>query len=140
MCLDCWRFMTLSSPAVTDVAVLNTQHNVGAGAAAGALLQQAAALQRRRHACHHPFPDTPCLAVVVDVPLTPVVRPMPYHLLWPCVVVENIFAIEGVDRNVVLHSAIAKNVVPIVKQNLILQVDYWQIVPVGAVNNAVEIF
>lgn len=42
--------LDLSLPVVMDVAVLDTQHNVGAEAAAGALLQQAAALQRRRHA------------------------------------------------------------------------------------------
>lgn len=50
-CTDKFKLrLDLSLPAVTDVAVLDTQHDVGAGAAAGALLQQAAALQRRRHA------------------------------------------------------------------------------------------
>ncbi len=34
------------SPGVADVAVLDAQHDVGAGAAAGALLKQTAALQR----------------------------------------------------------------------------------------------
>lgn len=42
LCLVCMHL----SPGVADVAVLNAEHHVGAGAAAGGLLEQAAALQR----------------------------------------------------------------------------------------------
>ncbi len=38
----------------------------------------------------------------------------------PCAVTENIFAIEGVDRHAVLHSAVIKDGVPAVEQHLIL--------------------
>lgn len=54
---------------MADVAVLDAQNNVGAGAAAGALLEQAAALQRRRHAGHRLHTHTPRLTEAVDVPL-----------------------------------------------------------------------
>lgn len=63
---------------------------------------------------------------------------MPHHLLWPCVVIENVFAIEGVERHV-LHFAAIEDGVPAVKQNLILQVDYWQMVSVSLADDAVEI-
>lgn len=64
---------------------------------------------------------------------------MPHHLLWPCAVTENVFAIKGVDRHVVLYSAVIEDGAPAVKQNLVLQVDYWQAVFVGLADDAVEI-
>lgn len=69
------------SLGVADVAVLDAQHHVGAGAAAGALLEQAAALQRRRHAGQRLV--APRLAEAVDVLLPCAGRPVPNHLLWP---------------------------------------------------------
>lgn len=39
----------------------------------------------------------------------------------PCAVTENILATEGVDRHVILHSAIGEDGVPIVEQHLILR-------------------
>lgn len=38
----------------------------------------------------------------------------------PCAVVEDVFAIEGVHRHVVLHPALIKHGVPAVIQNLVL--------------------
>lgn len=133
------------SPGVASVAVLDAQHHVGAGAAAGGLLEQAAALQRRRHAGQRRVAHAPRLAEAVHVPLPAAGRPVPHHLLWPggktlrslfntgfivcytcsghyspCAVTENVFAIEGVDRQVVLYSAVVKDGVPAVKQNLVL--------------------
>lgn len=70
------------SPGVAG-AVLDAQHDVGAGAAAGALLQQTATLQRRRHAGQRLFAHAPRLAEAVDVPLASASRPVPDHLLWP---------------------------------------------------------
>lgn len=64
---------------------------------------------------------------------------MPHQLLWPCAVTENVFAIEGVDRHVVLYSAATEDGVPAVKENLVLQVDYWQAVPISLADDAVEI-
>lgn len=57
------------SLGVADVAVLDAQHYVGAGAAAGALLEQTAALQRRRHAGQRLVAHTPRLTEAVDMPL-----------------------------------------------------------------------
>lgn len=57
------------SLGVADVAVLDAQHSVAAGAAAGGLLEQAAALQRRRHAGQRPVAHAPRLAEAVHVPL-----------------------------------------------------------------------
>lgn len=57
------------SPGVADVAVLDTQNNVGAGTAAGALLEQTAALQRGRHAGQRLVAYAPRLAEAVDVTL-----------------------------------------------------------------------
>lgn len=65
----CASMRVCLSLGVADVAVLDAQHHVGAGAAAGALLEQAAALQRRRHARHRPVAHAPRLAEAVDVPL-----------------------------------------------------------------------
>ena len=41
-------------------------------------------------------------------------------LASPCVVIENVFAIEGVERHV-LHFAAVEDGIPAVKQNLILR-------------------
>lgn len=71
------------SLGVVDVAVLDAEHDVGAGAAAGGLLIQGAALQRRGHPRHRPVADSPRLAVAVKVPLTPAGGPVPHHLLRP---------------------------------------------------------
>lgn len=38
----------------------------------------------------------------------------------PCAVIEDVFAIKGVDRHVVLHSAVIEDGVPAVEQNLVL--------------------
>lgn len=51
-------------------AVLDAQHDVQAGAAAGALLQQTATLQRRHHAGQCPVAHTPRLTEAVDLLLT----------------------------------------------------------------------
>lgn len=71
------------SPGLLHVAVLHTQHDVGAGAAAGGLLEQTAALQRGRHAAQRAVAHAPCLTVAVDVPLTGAAGAVPHHLLWP---------------------------------------------------------
>ncbi len=57
------------SLGVADVTVLDAEHNVGAGAAAGALLEQTAALQRRRHAGDRLVAHTPRLTEAVNLPL-----------------------------------------------------------------------
>lgn len=90
------------SLGVADVAVLDAQHNVGAGAAAGALLQQVAALQGRRHAAQRPVADAPRLAEVVDVALTLVGRPVPHHLLWPGMKHKNVLGLYILVSDLVL--------------------------------------
>lgn len=64
-------------------AVLYAQHGVGAGAAAGGLLEQAAALQRRRHATERLVAHAPRLAEAVHLLLPRAGRPVPHHLLRP---------------------------------------------------------
>lgn len=66
LCECVYKFARLS-PSVADVAVLDAQHDEGAGAAAGALLEQTAALQRRRHAGQRPVGHAPRLAEAVGV-------------------------------------------------------------------------
>lgn len=79
------------SLAVTDVAVLNAQHDVGAGAAAGALVEEAAAVtQQRRHASLLLVACAPRLTEALHVSLPGAGGAMPHHLLWP-----------GVKQNVV---------------------------------------
>lgn len=78
-----WLVSMHLSPGVADVAVLNAEHHVGVGAAAGGLLEQSAALQRGRHARLPLVTRTPRLAEASGL-LPPFAGgPVPYHLVWP---------------------------------------------------------
>lgn len=69
---------------MADVAVLDAQNGVGAGAAARALLEEAAAaVKRRRHAVLRVLARTPGLAKALGVPLPATGRAVPQHLLRP---------------------------------------------------------
>lgn len=63
--------------------VLDAEHDVGAGAAAGRLLQEVAALERRRQARHRAVAHPPRFTVVVRLPVALFVGAVPDHLLWP---------------------------------------------------------
>lgn len=132
---------------MADVAVLDAQNRVRAGASAGALLQEAAAaVKRRRHATLHVVARAPGLAEALRLPLAAVGRAVPQHLLRPaqreghsvhvsgflltpgghcsglspCAVAEDVSAVKRVDGNAVLDSALVEDGVPAVEQNLVL--------------------
>lgn len=72
------------SPGVADVAVLDAQNSVRAGAPASVLLEEVAAtMQRCRHAILGLVTKTPGLAEALCVPLPANGRAMPQHLLRP---------------------------------------------------------
>lgn len=69
---------------MADVAVLNAQNCVRAGAPAGSLLKEAgAAVERRRHASLGLLARTPGLAEALGVVLPATGGAVPQHLLWP---------------------------------------------------------
>lgn len=69
---------------MADVAVLDAQDGVGAGAAARALLQEvAAAVKRRRQAALRLLAGAPGLAEALRVALPPAGGAVPQHLLRP---------------------------------------------------------
>lgn len=63
--------------------VLDAEDDVGAGAAAGRLLQEAAALQGRRQARHSVLARPPRFTVMIHLPVALFARSVPDHLLWP---------------------------------------------------------
>lgn len=63
--------------------VLDAEHDVGAGAAAGRLLQEVAAGERRRQARHRAVAHPPRFTVVVRLPVALVVGAVPDHFLRP---------------------------------------------------------
>ena len=75
--------MVAETALLGNGAVLDAQHYVGAGAAAGCLLKELAGLQGGGQACHCPVACPPRLTVVVCLPLTPRAGAVPDHLLWP---------------------------------------------------------
>lgn len=97
------------------VAVLDAQNDIGAGAAAGALLQEAATPQGRRYSGQGLLAHPPCLTVAVNVALARAGGSVPDHLLWPGVVCQNVLSIKRVDGHVILHPAIFEDVIPAVK-------------------------
>lgn len=99
-------FRTALFLGLRHVAVLDAQHDVGTGAAAGGLLEELASLQRRGQACHRTVSGPPRLTVVIRLSVTPATGPMPDHLLWPGTVPQDISAIKRVDRSIVLHPAL----------------------------------
>lgn len=135
------------SPGVADVAVLDAQNDVGAGAAARLLLQEAAAAVKRRHqASLRLLAWAPGLAEALGVALPPAGGAVPQHLLRPDQrgreefhfssfllnsggeslvsspwgVAENVSTVKRVDGNALLYSALLENGVPAVKENFIL--------------------
>lgn len=76
-------FRTALFLGLCHIAVLDAQHDVGTGAAAGGLLEELASLQRRGQACHCTVAGPPCLTVVIRLPVTPAIGAMPDHLLRP---------------------------------------------------------
>lgn len=99
-------FRTALFLGLCHVAVLDAQHDVGAGAAAGGLLEELTSLQGRGQACDSAVSGPPCLAVVIRLPVTPAIRSVPNHLLWPGTVPQDISAIKRVDGCIVLHPAL----------------------------------
>lgn len=63
--------------------VLDAEHDVGARAAAGGLLQEVAALQRGCQTRHGAVASTPRFAVVLHLPVALTARPVPDHFLRP---------------------------------------------------------
>lgn len=63
--------------------VLDAEDDVRAGAAAGALLQEVAALQRGRQTGHGAVACPPRFTVVVHLPMALTARPVPDHFLRP---------------------------------------------------------
>lgn len=66
---------------------------------------------------------------------------MPDHFLWPCTVPEDISAIEGVDRYILLHFAriVAEDRLPAAEQHLVLKVHDGEAVPVRPADDGVEV-
>lgn len=133
----CLPGLSLGAPCV---AVLDAEHDVGAGAAAGALLEKmAAVLQGRGHACQHLLTHTPRLTEVVHLTVPFGGGAMPQLLLRPVVVREDVPAIEGVHGHTVLHSRVVEDGLPAVEHHLILEVDYGYAVSVRHADYAVEV-
>lgn len=63
--------------------VLDAENDVGAGAAAGGLLQEEATLEGRGQAGHRSVAGSPGFTVVVGLSLSMDVWAVPHHLLWP---------------------------------------------------------
>lgn len=63
--------------------VLDAENDVGAGAAAGRLLQEEATLEGRGQAGHRSVAGSPGFTVVVGLSLAMDVWAVPHHLLWP---------------------------------------------------------
>lgn len=131
--------------------VLDAEHDVGAGAAAGRLLQEVAALERGRQARHRVVAHPPRFTVVVRLPVALFVGAMPDHLLrpgrgeggggsttpsWsrrsavegrggnsPRAVPQDVPAVEGVDGDVLRErvGVIPEDGLPAVEQDLVLQ-------------------
>ncbi|KAA8579643.1 hypothetical protein FQN60_006736 [Etheostoma spectabile] len=79
-----YKLLAATPPVCRMPQALNIfQHDVGVGAAAGALLEQAAALQRRRHAAQRPLAHAPHLAVAVSMRLPAAGRPVDYWKTVP---------------------------------------------------------
>lgn len=135
------------SPGVADVAVLDAQNDVGAGAAARMLLQEAvAAVKRRRQAALRLPAWAPGLAEALGVALPPAGGAVPQHLVRPDQrgrekfdfssfllnsggeglvsspwgIAENISVVKRVDGNALLYFALLENGVPAIKENFIL--------------------
>lgn len=129
--------------------VLDAQHDVGAGAAAGRLLQEVAARERRRQARHRAVAHPPRFTVVVRLPVALFVGAVPDHLVRPgrsrggagsavdsfCgaggagggdsprAVPQDVPAVEGVDGDVLRKGVgvFAEDGLPAVEQDLVLQ-------------------
>lgn len=83
--------------------VLDAQHCQDGAAAEGLLLQEATRGEWGALACYGVVAHTPHLAVLRDKPAAVCVRAVPHVLLGPCWVREDISAVKGINRNIIVQ-------------------------------------